>query len=204
MPGRYDSGYSTCPCFWGVSPGSIVRLLDDHIKSYEGLHVLDVGCGDGRNAAYLGERGAAVMAFDISELAIANARANWSSIKSVTWSVGAVRYTPLHGHRFDIVVAAGLFHCLTDADEIVEAIATLKGATKPGGYHAVSALNSRRPQDKRAHPDFDPYLLAHSTYIGLYEDWNIIYTADVDLVETHPHNSIQHPHAMTRLIVRAP
>src|SRR5690242_16399740 len=64
--GPYDDRYARCPCFWGREPGSLIRRLEAHIPSFAGLTVLDAGCGEGKNAAYLSERGAVVHAVDCS------------------------------------------------------------------------------------------------------------------------------------------
>ena len=69
MNGGYDAGYIACPCFWGRSPGSLVRLLDKYIVDFSGMEVLDAGCGEGKNAAFLSQRGARVRAIDVSEAA---------------------------------------------------------------------------------------------------------------------------------------
>ncbi len=48
MSGGYDDGYRECPCFWGDEPGSLVRVLCDHIGPVRGFAVLDAGCGEGK------------------------------------------------------------------------------------------------------------------------------------------------------------
>jgi predicted nicotinamide N-methyase len=50
IDGGYDDGYSACPCFWGSSPGSLVRALLDNNPLLAGRAVLDLGCGEGKNA----------------------------------------------------------------------------------------------------------------------------------------------------------
>src|SRR5690242_3361911 len=71
--GGYDEGYRACPCFWGTTPGSLVLELAETVP-LAGSSVLDLGCGEGKNAAWLAERGCSVRAVDVSQLAIANAR----------------------------------------------------------------------------------------------------------------------------------
>ena len=53
------------------------------IPSFRDLRVLDLGCGEGKNAAFLASRGALVEAIDSSELALANARSAWPSAENV-------------------------------------------------------------------------------------------------------------------------
>src|SRR4051812_34384630 len=72
--GGYDDGYSGCPCFWGRSPGSLVRDFLKSNPSLEGRNVLDLGCGEGKNAYALASAGASVDAVDCSAIAIANGK----------------------------------------------------------------------------------------------------------------------------------
>lgn len=201
MDGGYDVGYRTCPCFWGEEPGSLVKQLELLLGSIDGLSVLDAGCGEGKNAVYLAAKGARVDAFDISELALANARSAWPHTKQITWNIGDVRNSKFPKAQYDIVIAYGLLHCLESFDEIQSAIIKFQEATKVGGYNIVCAFNDRF-QDLSAHPGFVPCLLRHNSYVDFYSNWKIIVESDSDLIESHPHNNIRHKHSMTRLITQ--
>src|SRR3954453_10231067 len=88
--GGYDDGYSACPCFWGTRPGTLVRQIADRLSDFRGLRVLDAGCGEGKNAVFLSELGATVLATDVSVRAIANARAAWGPTPGIEWRVASV------------------------------------------------------------------------------------------------------------------
>ena len=203
MTGGYDAGYQACPCFWGREPGSLVKHLVALVGRVTNKLVLDAGCGEGKNAMYLGTRGAYVRAIDISAFAIENARKAWEETKNISWEIADIRKITLPGSEYDIVVAYGLLHCLSSADEIRLVVNKLQNATKVGGYNIVCAFNNRA-QDLTAHPEFTPCLIGHQFYLDLYAGWEIIETSDADLTETHPHNNIEHTHSMTRLLTRKP
>ncbi len=112
MNGGYDDGYKCCACFWGREPGSLLTILGEHVTSFEGLEVLDIGCGEGKNAAFLARRGARVRAVEISELALRNARQAWETVEGVEWEQADARHLLLPADAYDIIVAYGLFHCL--------------------------------------------------------------------------------------------
>lgn len=63
----YDKRYSTEEYYWGLMPNricyDIMKLLPP-VKSYR---VLDIGCGEGKDAVFFARCGYAVTAFDISE-----------------------------------------------------------------------------------------------------------------------------------------
>lgn len=198
--GGYDDGYRQCPCFWGIQPASMLLELSRLIGSFEGRAVLDVGCGEGKNAGFCASKGARVLALDMSSVAIGKAQRFWGA-SSIDWKIADVREIEFPSSGFDIVIAYGLFHCLSSDSDIRKVVQKLQLATKKGGYHVVCAMNDRS-QDLEAHPGLDPCLLSHRRYMSLYQHWTVLVEVDTDLHEVHPHNCIPHRHSMTRLIAR--
>jgi len=199
--GGYDDGYLSCPCFWGKNPGSLVRKLEEKIGNFDGLRVLDLGCGEGKNAAHFANSGASVLAFDVSGHAIANGINTWPKLHGITWKQQDIRDFHFEENRFDIIVAYGLFHCLSSEKEVSEILHGIKQATKVGGFCILCAFNDRF-QDLSGHKDFYPLLLRHKTYSKYFYDWDLTYISDEDLHEIHPNNSIPHVHSMTRIIAQ--
>lgn len=201
MDGGYDIGYKSCPCFWGKEPGSMVKHLIRHIGNLSGLCVLDAGCGEGKNAAYLADGGALVRAIDVSTLALANAQRSWKNAVSITWEQADIRSVPLPAETYDIVIAYGLAHCLSCQQEVESTLAKLQKTTKVGGYHVFCSFNSRA-QDLSAHPGLIPCLVPHKFFLSQYSQWSLLAATDDDLVEVHPHNNIKHTHSLTRLLAQ--
>jgi tellurite methyltransferase len=204
MDGGYDSGYAACECFWGREPGSLVQKLVERLGSVRGLAVLDAGCGEGKNAAFLARHGAWVRAVEVSQRALNNARAAWGNARDIRWELGDARTIALRPDSYDIVIAYGLLHCLASTEEILSVISRLQAATKRGGVHVVCAFNGRRQELAEAHPGFHPCTPDHHVYVEAYSGWTMIEASDTDLVEAHPHNQVRHTHSMTRLIARRP
>jgi tellurite methyltransferase len=201
MDGGYDIGYKSCACFWGREPGSMVKHLVHHIGNVSRLCVLDAGCGEGKNATYLAERGALVRAIDVSELALSNAERAWRNAVNVTWEQADIRSVPLQAETYDIVVAYGLANCLPCHQDVESTLAKLQSATKVGGYHVFCSFNNRA-QDLSAHPGLVPCLVQHEFFLSLYSQWSILIATDDDLEEVHPHNNIKHTHSLTRLLAQ--
>jgi cyclopropane fatty-acyl-phospholipid synthase-like methyltransferase len=202
MTGGYDDGYKACPCFWGANPGSLLLRLDAYGFNPRNAHVLDIGCGEGKNAVHLANQGSIVRALDISEEALKNATTFWNANK-VHWECADARKVILPESTYDLVIAYGIMHCFSSQDEVATTINKIKSATKLSGFNILCAFNNRH-QELHAHPGFHPLLLPHQFYLDLYKEWDIIYQSDEDLTETHPHNNIEHTHAMTRVIARRP
>ncbi|MDC0675820.1 class I SAM-dependent methyltransferase [Nannocystis radixulma] len=202
MSGGYDDGYKACNCFWGTEPGSLVRRLEVHTGSLRDKIVLDVGCGEGKNAAFLAQKGAYVRALDISAHAVSNAQSAWPTVQGVTWEVTDIRAQTWEIESQDVVVAYGLFHCFSSEAEVNGLVRRLQSATKRAGVHVICAFNDRFQELEEAHPGFSPLLLPHVSYLRLYGDWEILESSDENLTEVHPHNGIRHTHSLTRLIAR--
>lgn len=179
--------------------GSLISKFVNE-NSVAGMSVLDAGCGEGKNAAALAKLGAKVIATDCSEAALKNAQSAFADAR-VCWVRSDIRTFNSKTGSFDMVVAYGLLHCMKSDDEILSVVRRLQELTAPGGWNVICAFNDRE-QDLSAHPGFDPCLIAHSSYLRLYEGWEIAFSSDEDLYETHPHNNIPHVHSMTRLIAR--
>jgi SAM-dependent methyltransferase len=202
--GGYQDGYRACPCFWGTEPAESVQELADLLSELPAPRVLDVGCGEGKNAFYLASQGIKVDAFDISELAISNAINAWSEVAGLRWHVADLATYPLLENSYNAIIATGSLHCLISKNSVEKAIARIKLATAPGGYNVISVFNDRA-QDLSGHSgDFDPVLLPHSYYTSIYSDWTLLHALDTDLHDFHAHIRKRHFHSITRILARKP
>jgi SAM-dependent methyltransferase len=204
-PGGYDIEYRASSSFWGPEPGSLLQNLDRTFPTLRVKSVLDVGCGEGKNAAFFARRGAEVEAYDISRVAIAHARdASGAAHPGIRFMVADVSEVNFDRNDYDVVVAYGLFHCLGGFGGVEALVTRLKQVTRPGGVHIVCALNARLDGFTEGHVAFRPSLCGHTDYLAPYQDWDIVGAADSDLTEAHPPNYVVHTHAATRFYARRP
>jgi 2-polyprenyl-3-methyl-5-hydroxy-6-metoxy-1,4-benzoquinol methylase len=199
IDGGYDRGYSRCACFWGKSPGSLVKRFISNVPC-QGLRVLDLGCGEGKNAHALASAGAVVTAVDCSDLAIANGRQAFPA-NNIEWIVSASAPYLSECEPFDLIIMYGLLHCLPSRGEISNTIAGALRKTRAGGYHIVATFNDG-PHDLSAHPGFNPTLAPHQFYVDQYSGHALVTQSSEVIDEVHPHNLIPHYHSLTRLTVR--
>ena len=201
VSGGYADGYRNCPCFWGAEPASYVRRFVEIEPNLDGRRVLDLGCGEGKNARFCAQRGARVDAIDISPYAIGNARIFCSGASAIRLAVADARAILPPYETYDVVIAYGVFHCMPSPESVAEVVDVMRRATRPGGYNIVCAFNAG-VQDLSAHPGFQPLLLSHDTFLEFYRGWSVISSSDAVIRETHPHNGIEHEHALTRMLLR--
>jgi tellurite methyltransferase len=200
-PGGYDAGYRQCACFWGTSPSRLVVWLS-RTEDLKGSDVLDLGCGEGKNATFLARQGCNVEAWDISQSALANGMAMWPSAR-VKWLHRDAITIADEARSFDIVIAYGLLHCLRRSS-IDSVIVNMKRVTNIRGYNIIVCYNDRLQYVGDAHPGFHPTYISHQLILDTYHDWQILYSSDEDLFEKHPTNNVPHTHSMTRLLARKP
>ncbi len=110
---KYESIYSKGSSnYFSITGFSMSKLIIDMMPSWEGLDVLDIGCGEGRLAAMLSFAGAKkVDAIDYSSEAIDIAK---SAINLKNVSFDCIDYT-LIKKQYDIVVLQGVLEHFDDS-----------------------------------------------------------------------------------------
>jgi len=120
---------------------AFAKFLKKQKVSPEGLHILDLGSGIGRNSFYFAERGAQVTGLEISKTAIDIAKENMSKvafdIKYIKQSIG--EKFPLTDESCDIVLDNISSNSLSEKERKVYLSETHR-VLKRGGYFFVRAL----------------------------------------------------------------
>lgn len=66
----YDKRYDTADYYWGITPNDLCYEIMKLRPPVKPLKVLDIGCGEGKDAVFLARNGYIVTAFDLSEAGI--------------------------------------------------------------------------------------------------------------------------------------
>ena len=162
---------------------------------------LDLGCGDGRNAMALAERGVRVDAVDRSEAGVRRlrARARDAGVEVAVW-VQELETLTLRRH-YELVVAHGVLHLLTPRarDRVLE---RTQEHTAPGGWNIVAVFTDRIPSP----PDLAPHthgLFAEGELKEHYDGWTVDEWRAYTLEDEHP-GGIRHRHAVNKIVARKP
>lgn len=189
-PGKLDT-------FGGGKPNEAVAKVARLLPS--GAKILDMGCGEGRNALYLARLGFKTSAFDISPSGIEKLRQmayeKNLEIKASVWDMREYDFL----HNFDLIVNQGCLH-LIERNEWEVVIKRMKEFTTPGGYHVVGVFTDTvpEPEDQRG---LMVGLFKEGELLERYRDWEIIEKKAYQFHHTHP-GGISHEHSGNEIIVR--
>lgn len=207
MKEKYQIEYERSPdCFWAKEPAKYVRLfVEKYVQNLDNYHVLDLGAGEGKNAVYLANKGADVLGIDISPIALSRfeKQPNYSSVKeNISTECKNIRECFFEKESFDLVVAYGIFHCLSSRNEIADYISKAKSWIKKDGYFIIVTFT-----DEIAPPDLQSYLeyesfLQHGELESFFYDWRILEIENDIITEVHPTSEKEHEHSLVRLIAK--
>tara|TARA_R110002049_G_scaffold30270_3_gene102890 strand:+ start:1377 stop:1889 length:513 start_codon:yes stop_codon:yes gene_type:complete len=120
------------------NPNALGEPFAEFVAFFKGLksgplRVLDIGCGQGRDALFIARLGHAVTGVDLAEAGIADmlAAAKAENL-SIQGAVADIRSYQPDG-LFDILLIDRTLHMLLDADERHACFATLLAHLAPGG-----------------------------------------------------------------------
>ncbi len=130
---------------WGREPTDGVRLFSDCLQKTRkpGARVLEVGCGYGRDGAYLAREGFWVTGVDVSRVAVSLARHAWTDLP-LSFELGDAENLMFSDGSFHAVWSSNLLHLLPEGKR--EAVAReMKRVLSIGGFMGFSAASVRDP-----------------------------------------------------------
>ena len=129
---NYEKWYEGNDYYWGVEPGDFLEELIRLCPPSSGIKVLDIGCGEGKDAVYMAQKGYDVTAFDLTENGIRKtlALAGEKGV-SVNAYVDDINTFEAQG-QFDIIYSTGTVQYLFDGNK-KEFFDKIEKMTKPGG-----------------------------------------------------------------------
>jgi 2-polyprenyl-6-hydroxyphenyl methylase/3-demethylubiquinone-9 3-methyltransferase len=109
------------------------------LRPFDGLRLLDIGCGGGLVAEPMARLGFAVTGIDAAAETIATARAHAEQGGlAIDYRATAAETLASTGERFDVVLALEIVEHVADLDAFVAAAATL---VRPAGAFVAATLN---------------------------------------------------------------
>lgn len=169
----------------------LIKLLPQNGK------VLDLGCGDGRNAIFLAENGFDVKAVDISETGI-------EKLKHLARNRGLNIETEIRDIRdysfkdtYDLIIAHGCLH-LIERRYWTRLIDRIKSHTNMGGYNVIAVFTDTIPPPDDL-KDFTIGLFQEGELFEKYQGWQIILQKSYIKEDEHP-GVKKHRHPINKIV----
>jgi len=129
------------PATEGPIERSLLDVFIELVKRQRGVGVADVGCGPGRVAAFMAERGLSVVGVDISQAMLAVAR---NAHRHIKFEEGQLDALPIEtGSLGGAVCWYSIIH--TPPDRLTEAFGELSRVLMPGGYLLLAFQTEGEP-----------------------------------------------------------
>lgn len=196
----YEEKYSEEKYYWGTAPNSMcyeIMKLRPPVKPYR---VLDIGCGEGKDAVFLARNGYRVTAFDIADAGLAKARelAKYHDVDVDFFKANVNEYMPTE--KFDIIFSSGVLHYIS-LDKRKDFFASLKEYTAPDGIHALNVFVAKpfieaAPDSEEAERLVEPWLSGELA--GYYHDW--LFHQNEEIIFDCNSGGVPHKHCMDILI----
>ncbi len=135
----YDKCYNTEEYYWGLMPNRICYDIMKILPPVRPYRVLDIGCGEGKDAVFFAKCGYAVTAFDIAEQGIEKAKrlAEYNKVDVNFFKADLFDYRP--DSEYDIVFSSGVLHFIRQTER-KELFDSLKAHTADSGINALNVF----------------------------------------------------------------
>lgn len=198
----YDRRYDMEEYYWGLTPNRICYDIMKILPPVKPYRVLDIGCGEGKDAVFFAKCGYAVTAFDISEQGIEKAKklADYNQVDAAFFKADLFDYRP--EGEYDIIFSSGVLHFMQE-NRRKELCDSLKAHTAEGGINAMNVF-VKKPFIKRAPDSTRDESKRHPWYSGelfsYYHDW-LFHTCREEVFDCNSGGK-PHKHCMDTLIAQ--
>ncbi len=198
----YDKRYDTEDYCWGLLPNRICYDIMKLLPPIKPYRVLDMGCGEGKDAVFLAKCGYAVTAFDLSSQGIEKAKhlAEHNHVDVRFFKADLFDYNP--DSEYDIIFSSGVLHFIPQPRRR-ELCDNLKAHTAAGGINAMNVF-VRKPFITRSWDNPEDEKLRHPWYsgelFGYYHDW-LFHTCREEVFDCSS-GGVPHKHCMDTLIAQ--
>jgi tellurite methyltransferase len=195
----YDGKYSGESYYWTTRPSKTCFEVLRRLPPDRPLRLLDIGCGEGRNAIFFARNGYEVHAFDISGKGLMKterlARQAGVAVRAFQADLNSFRLS----ETFDILFSTGTLHS-ADPSVREELFDNYKAFTSEGGLNVFSVFVTK-PFIAPA-PDADPNARPWRSgeLLTFYHDWEIEWCAE-EIFDCSS-SGVPHRHAVNRVIAR--
>lgn len=174
----WDERYASEGYVYGTEPNDFLRENTAHIQALgNGLNVLCLAEGEGRNAVYLAGLGHNVTAVDLSEVGLVKARALAAERGVTIQAVQAdlTRYQPPSRH-YDVVV---LIFCHLPSAARPFLFEQVRSTLKPGGLIVLEGYTPRQLEFKTGGPSHVDFMLSAQEMADVFAGYDVLINHEI-------------------------
>jgi Trans-aconitate methyltransferase len=185
--------------YWGVKPSYMCLEVIKLMPPDRPLRVLDIGCGEGKNAVFFARCGYDVSAFDIASSGVEKTKrlAEKAGVHVNAFEADVLKYRL--DNDYDILFSSGVLHYIKPElrDEIFENYRT---HTSEGGINAMNVFVQKPFVASAPERETNSHHWLSGELLTFYHDWLIEDFSEV--VFDCNSSGVPHKHAMNTVYAR--
>ena len=197
----YEERYRTGEYYWGIRPNDLAFEVLRCFYPDRPMRLLEVGCGEGRDAVFFARNGFQVTAFDLAESGLEKAR-----------QLAARQHVEVNFFRadlqqfrveepFDIIYSSGVFHHIPPKLR-QEIFSNYKRHILPGGAMAANVFVKKPYIPVPPDSDGDDDTWESGELFRCFSDWKILIGQESEF--DCDSGAVPHRHCMNVLIAQKP
>ena len=196
----YEERYSGEDYYWGLKPNDMcydIMKLRPPVKPYR---VLEIGCGEGKDAVFLAKNGYSVTAFDAAQSGLDKAYelARRNGVHIDLFKADIRDWRP--EREYDIIYSSGVL-CYAGKAVRKELLDSLKTHTVQGGINALNVFVEKpfilTPPDRKKSEAYKKGWLSGELFM-YYHDW--LFHKNSEIIFDCTSSGMPHQHCMDILI----
>lgn len=195
----YDEKYHQKDYYWGKVPSKICYKVLELFPPARRVTLLDIGCGEGRNAIFFAKNGYEVTAFDLSPNGVEKTKkmASEAGVSLEVFQADLNKYRL--DKNYNILFSGGVLHYIPEdlRNEIFE---NYKSHTLKNGLNVFSVFVKKVFIQKAPDGEATAHKYKSGELFSYYHDWKIEYCTE-EIFDCKS-SGVPHKHAVNRLIAR--
>lgn len=199
----YDKRYDSDEYYWGRKPSEICSEVLEYfrIRPVERAKLIDLGCGEGRNAVHFARHGFEVHGLDSSLKGLEKTRRLAQENK--------VEVTTFHGDiagfmlrdEYDVIFSTGALHYLQPAAR-AKRFEHFREHTCPAGLNVMSVFVEKPFVERAPDAEETAALFRSGELFTFYWDWELLHVSE-EIFDCMS-GGVLHRHSVNRMIARRP
>ncbi|MWV42535.1 methyltransferase domain-containing protein [Paenibacillus sp. HJL G12] len=195
----YEKEYKRSDYYWGFEPNSVCYKVIQLMPPNKQIKLLDIGCGEGKDAVFFARNGYDVSAFDVSSAGVEKTQnlAEKVGVKVNVFQADVLDFR-LNSY-YDIIYSSGVLHYIKP-EYRSEIFDNYKEFTNKNGLHILNVFVDKPFIAPPPENEPNAYRWHSGELLSYYNDW--FFQDSSEVVFDCNSSSIPHQHAMTKIIAK--